>query len=271
MARAMEKPLGQSVVVENKDGANGAVGGKEVLGQKPDGYNLVMLFQSLMAIGPLTIDDPNAIQMDDMDVISGLTTEDYVLVTSADSKYKSLDDLLKSSSTVKFGTTGAGTGSQLAQVLLFADAGVKSSDVPFDGGSGALTAVLGNQVDVAAVQVAEAAPQLDAKKVRALATFSDKRIGFLPDVPTAKESGHDIVVDQRRWLAAPRGLPDKVRSTLADAVATAQKDPEYQKFLKTNYISPWPASPDAVVKQVDDAHQNFKGLLDQFHISLKSS
>ncbi|PAZ12557.1 ABC transporter substrate-binding protein [Streptomyces sp. SA15] len=268
-AKALEGPLGQSVVVENKPGANGAVGGKEVLGREPDGYSLVMLFQSLMSIGPHTVVDDDPIEMSDMDVISGLTVEDYVLVVPAKSDIETLDDLLAKKS-VKYGTTGAGTGSELAQALLFGDAGVKAGGIPFDGGAPTVTALLGNQVDVGAVHVAEAAPHLKSEKLRPLAVFAKERIDFLPDVPTAVESGHDVVVDQRRWVAGPAGLPDNVVSELRAALKKAFKDPEYGKFLENNYIGRWEASPDAVVKQVETAKVRYGELIDKFDLDLKT-
>ncbi|MDG4856904.1 tripartite tricarboxylate transporter substrate binding protein [Streptomyces sp. T-3] len=269
VAKAMEGPLGQSVVVENKPGANGAVGGKEVLGRKPDGYSLVMLFQSLMAIGPHTVVDDDPIKMSDMDVISGLTVEDYVLVVPAQSEVETLDDLLAKKS-VKYGTTGAGTGSELAQALLFGDAGVKAGGVPFDGGAPTVTALLGNQVDVGAIHVAEAAPHIESDKLRPLAVFAKERIDFLPDVPTAVESGHDVVVDQRRWVAGPAGLPDNVVSELQAALKKSFKDPAYGKFLKDNYIGRWEASPDDVVTQIETAKKRYGELIDKFGLDLKT-
>lgn len=267
VAKAMKKPLGQPVSVVNKDGANGAVGGKEVLGREPDGYSLVMLFQSLLAIGPLIVDDPNAIQMSDMDVISGLTVEDYVLIVNADSPVRTLADL-KKQQTLEYGTTGAGTGSQLAQALLFADMGVDATDVPFDGGAPTITAVLGNHVDVAAVQIAEAAPHVRSEKVRPVTVFAEERIEFLPDVPTAVEAGHDIVVDQRRWVAAPKGLPTEVQDTLVEAVEEAMRDPAYGDFLTDNYIGRWEVGPKQVVTQIEQATRTYADLLRKFDLKL---
>ena len=140
---------------------------------------------------------------------------------------KSLDDLVKTAP-LNFGTTGAGTGSQLAQALLFASAKAKATDVPFDGGAELITALLGKQVDVGANQIAEAASQIKAGKLRPIAVFADQRIESLPDVKTAKEQGFDIVVDQRRWIAAPKDVPEDVLASLRKSVATAAQDPGVQ-------------------------------------------
>ena len=269
IAKAAEKPFGQSVVVVNKEGANGAVGGKEVLSSRPDGYKMVLLPQSLFAITPLVEADKNPINLDDMSYVAGVSIEDYVLSVPSSSPVKSLDDLIKKRS-VKFGTTGAGTGSQLSQALLFASAKVKASDVPFDCGSELITALLGKQVDVGANQVAEAAPQIKAGKLRAIAVFSADRLQSMPDVKTAKEQGHDIVVNQRRWIAAPKNVPAAVLDKMRKSIATAKDDPGFAKFLDDNYISRWDVEPGDVKAEVEAAKREASDLSKRFGVKLGS-
>jgi tripartite-type tricarboxylate transporter receptor subunit TctC len=267
LAKSAEKSFGQSVVVVNKEGANGAIGAKDVLSSEPDGYKMVLLPQSLFAIGPLLEDDSGAVDLDDMAYVGGVSIEEYVLSVPASSPIKSLDDLIQKG-TVKFGTTGAGTGSQLGQALLFASENVEASDVPFDGGAELVTALLGSQVDVGANQIAEAAPQIKAGKLRPIAVFSDKRVESLPDVKTAKEQGYDIVVNQRRWIAAPKDVPDDVLESMRKGVADAKADPAFAKFLKDNYISLWDVEPDDVKAEVEAAKQQFSELAKRFDVDL---
>jgi tripartite-type tricarboxylate transporter receptor subunit TctC len=267
IAKSAEKPFGQSVVVVNKEGANGAVGGKAVLSSPPNGYKMVLLPQSLFAITPLVEQGSDAIDLDDMSYVAGLTVEDYVLSVPAASPIKSLDDLIKKGK-VKFGTTGAGTGSQLAQALLFASKKVKASDVPFDGGAELVTALLGKQVDVGANQIAEAAPQIKAGKLRPIAVFSAKRLESLPDVKTAKEQGYDIVVNQRRWIAAPKDVPEEVLKKMRESVTTAKDDQAFTKFLKDNYVSRWNVEPDDVKGEVEAAKKQYGDLSKRLHVKL---
>jgi tripartite-type tricarboxylate transporter receptor subunit TctC len=267
LAKSAEEPFGQSVVVVNRDGANGAVGGKEVLSSEPDGYKMVLLPQSLFAIGPLIEDDADAIDLADMQYLAGVSIEDYVLSVPASSPVKTLDDLVAQDS-VTFGTTGAGTGSQLAQALLFATAEVEASDVPFDGGSELVTALLGDQVDVGANQIAEAASQIKAGKLRAIAVFSAERLESMPDVKTAKEQGYDIVVNQRRWLAAPKDVPEDVLTKMRESVASAMDDPAFATFLKDNYISRWDVEPDEVKSEVEAAKQEYEELIERLDVDL---
>jgi tripartite-type tricarboxylate transporter receptor subunit TctC len=270
VAKAMEKPLGKNIPVVNKPGANGAVGGKEVLASNPDGYKLVVLFKSLMSITPLAVTDPDAIKYEQMTMIAPLTIEDYVLVVPADSPYKTVQDLVAAGK-LNYGTTGAGTGSHLSQALLFGQARVQGTDVGFDGGAPTIAALLGKQVDTAAIQIAEAAPQIDAGKLRPLVVFSENRIPFLKDIPTAKELGYDIVVDQRRFLAAPAGLPAEVLTTLQQAVEKAKVDMEYTIFLQKNYISPWNVKPEEVVPHLKESSAKYADMIKSFGITFKSS
>ncbi|GAA2454280.1 tripartite tricarboxylate transporter substrate binding protein [Actinomadura vinacea] len=269
LAKSVEKPLGAKAVVVNKPGANGKIAGKDVFSAKPDGYRVAVMPQSLFAIGPLMLDDADAIKLQDMTMVKGLAVEDYVLVVPASSKYKTLKDLLGASD-LKYGTTGPGTGSQLSQALLFGKAKVKSAPVPFDGGGPTVTAVLGGKVDVASVQIAEGFKQVQAGKMRALAVFSEKRHEALPDVPTAKESGYEVLVDQRRFVAAPAGLPADVRDKLAAAIDKAVASPEYLQLLKSSYIVPWNANGEQVAAQVNASLQRFDSMAKSLGIDLKA-
>lgn len=268
IARAAEKPVGQSVPVTNKPGANGAVGGKEVLASPADGYNIALLVKSLFAITPLAVDDPTAIDLRKLTIVSTLTTEDYVLVVNANSPHRSLEDLLKAPN-VRYATSGVGTGAQLSQALLFKTAGTNATDVPFDGGAPAVTALLGAQVDALSAAPSEVMQHVKAGKLRPLATFSEKRSTYLSDVPTVKEKGHDVVVDQRRFVVAPSGLPDAVARKLASSFAEARKDSTYEKFLTENYVERWEVSGDEARQHIEDARKQYAAQVDKLGLKFR--
>jgi tripartite-type tricarboxylate transporter receptor subunit TctC len=230
---------------------------------------MVLLPQSLFAITPLVEEDSDAIDLAEMSYVAAVSIEDYVLSVPASSPVKSLDDLIEKG-TVKFGTTGAGTGSQLAQALLFAAAKVKARDVPFDGGSELITALLGEQVDVGANQIAEAAPQIKSGKLRAIAVFSAERLESMPDVKTATELGYDILVNQRRWIAAPKDVPEDVLTKMRDSIAAAKDDPEFAKFLEDNYVSRWDVEPDDVKAEVEAATKHYGELSKRLNVKLSA-
>jgi len=265
----MEEPLGKSVVVENKPGANTAVGTKEVLNSQADGYSTVLAAESLFSITPLFVEDPEALTMDDMTVVAPVSEEEYILVVNKDAGINSLADLLAKDN-IKYATSGAGTGGQLGQAALFALAGKKSTDVPFDGGSAAVTAVLGNHADVVATQLAEVKPQIEAGKLVPLAVFSPERSAYFPDVPTAEESGYDISVVQRRWLAVPKETPQDVVTKLTESVETAKDSQAFQDFLKTSLIGEWEGKPADVTTAVEEDIKTYSDLSKEYGIGATS-
>lgn len=266
LAKSLEKPLGTQAVVVNKPGANGKIAGKDVFGAKPDGYRVAVMPQSLFAIGPLFVNDPDAIRLDQMTFIKGLAVEDYVLTVPANSPYKSVRDM--AGANVKYGTTGAGTGSQLAQALLFGLAKIQATAVPFDGGAPLRNALLGSKVDVGALHVVDAFTQVRAGALRPLLVFAEKRVEAFPDVPTATELGFNVVVDQRRFVAAPAGLPDAVRDKLAGAIDQAVGSPEYGGLLKNNHIGRWDVQGSEVGKQLSQSLERYRGLVQQLGVKL---
>jgi tripartite-type tricarboxylate transporter receptor subunit TctC len=267
IAKAAEKPLGQSLAVSNKPGANGAVGLKELLAGDADGYTIALAVKSLFAITPLAVEDPDAVVIDDFRIIATLTQEAYVLVVHADSPYQTLDDLLAASS-VNYATTGVGTGSQLSAQALFVGAGIDATDVPFDGGAPAVTALLGQEVDAVSASLAETMPHIDAGDLRAVAVFSEERSPFLNDVPTALESGYDVVVDQRRFIVVPAATSDDVAGVLSLAFEEARESGDYGQFLQDNYMDRWEVDGLEAKTHLSEAAEEYAALVAEAGLQL---
>ncbi|MFP5316118.1 MAG: Bug family tripartite tricarboxylate transporter substrate binding protein [Actinomycetes bacterium] len=268
VAEGMAEDLGVAVPVVNKAGANGALATKEVAAMEPDGQNLILLNASLITITPLAVGEDEAVNLDNLDVIAGLSQDDYVLVASPESGFESLEDIQGSAGDLNFGTTGVGTGSQLAQAVLFAQAEIDGTAVPFDSGSPALTAVMGDQVDVATIQLGEALPQIEAGTVTPIVTFAKERSEFLPDVPTAIEEGYEVPVSQYRALAAPKGLSEEAKARLVESVEAVQGTEAYQEFNTQNILAPWEVSGEEVVEEWNTLAEQYKALVEEYDISL---
>lgn len=268
IAEGLGKELGVSVPVVNKPGANGALNAKELQSAKADGYKIAVQNASLFTITPLAVSAAEAVKVDDFDLITGISQDDYMLAAPAGSGYKNIADLKKAGKNIKYGTTGVGTGAQLATALTFKVAGIPSTDVPFDGGAPAMTALLGSQVDVATFQIGEGIENVKAGKLVPLAVFSAERIKFLPDVPTAKEQGYDVVVSQYRFLTAPKGTPEDVKTKLAEAAKTTFGTEAYKKFNEANFLTPIEVAPDEIGKILDEASTKYKAQIDQYGIQL---
>jgi tripartite-type tricarboxylate transporter receptor subunit TctC len=271
VAEGMAEDLGVAVPVVNRAGANGAVATQEVAGKPADGQNLVLLNASLITITPLAVPEDEAVSLDDLDVLKGLSQDDYVLVASKDSGITSLDDVKAKSGDLTYGTTGVGTGSQLAQALLFAQAEIDGQAIPFDSGSDALTAAVGNQVEVSTIQLGEAKPQIDAGNVLPLIAFSEERNQFLPDVPTAAEEGYDVPVAQYRAVAAPKGLPDDVKARLVEAIDASIATDTYQQFNENQLLTPHEISGEEVVTEWTELAEKYEALTEEYDISLAES
>jgi tripartite-type tricarboxylate transporter receptor subunit TctC len=269
LSEGASQDLGVAMPVVNKPGANGALAMKEVESKPADGYELATLNASLITITPLAVGEADAVSLDDVDVIVGLSQDDYVLVANPETGLKTIDDL-KAAKGLSFGTTGVGTGSQLAQALLLKQAEIDGTEVPFDSGAPAVTAALGNQVQLATVQMGEAKAQIDAGKLVPIVVFSTERNQYLPEVPTATEEGYDIPVSQYRAVVAPKGTPEDVKARLKTAFEATFKTEQYQKFNETNLLTPKEISGEEVVAEWTELAETYKSLTEEYGISLKS-
>src|SRR5690242_18253991 len=230
VSKGLSDELHASFPVINREGANGALAAAEVAKAKPDGSTIAIQNASLFTITPLAVNPDEVTKIDDFDVVYGVSRDDYVLVTNPASGYKTLKDLEDSKRVVRYGTTGVGTGAQLAAALLFKTTNVEAQAVPFDGGAPALTALLGNQIDVASLQVGEAIENIKSGKLVPLSVFGPSRIPYLPDVPTAKEQGLNVEVTQYRFMTVPKGTPQEVKDKLTEGLKATFTTDAYKSF-----------------------------------------
>jgi tripartite-type tricarboxylate transporter receptor subunit TctC len=272
IARALAKEssgdLGVAVTVENKPGANGALAAKELAGKKPDGHTLMVFNGSLAYITPLAVPQNEAIDIAGYEIVTGISQDDYVLVTAPSSGMATVEDLKKAGRPITYGTTGVGTGSQLSQALLFAQTGINATAVPFDGGSPTLTAVLGGQVDVGSIQLGEAIEQIKGGQLKPIVTFAEKRPSYLPDTPTAVEQGYTIPVQQSRAIFAPKGTPKPVLDRLRASFQKAFGTEAYKKFNEDNQLTPNEVDGDQLRSQWTSSLDSYRKVVEQYKISL---
>lgn len=268
VADGAQDAWGVSMTVENQPGANGAIATREVTSREPDGYELVLLNASLITVTSLVVSEDEEVSLDDLDIVAGLSQDDYIMIANAESDIDSVEDMVDADRTISYGTTGVGTASQLAQLLLMEEAEIEGNEVPFDSGSPALTAVMGDQVEVATVQVGEAMPQIDAGTVKPIVVFSEERIDYLPDLPTVVEEGYDIPVSQYRALALPAGTPDDVLEALRDGLEEIFASEEYQQFNEDNFLTPAELDGEEVEEQWTELAELYAELVEENDIDL---
>jgi tripartite-type tricarboxylate transporter receptor subunit TctC len=270
LAEEVSEDLGVAVTVENKPGANGALAAQELAGEDADGHSLMVYNGSLAYITPLAVAAGEAPDIADYEIVTGISLDDYVLVTAPGSGFKTIDDVAGAGRPVTFGTTGVGTGSQLSQELLFAQAGIDATAVPFDGGSPTLTAVLGGQVDVGSIQLGEAIEQIEAGELTPIVTFAEERVSYLPDTPTAVEEGYDAPVQQARAVFAPKGTPDEVLEALAASFQTAFQSEAYQQFNEENQLTPNEVDGEQLREEWTSNLEKYRSLVEEYNIDLGS-
>jgi tripartite-type tricarboxylate transporter receptor subunit TctC len=268
LADTVSDDLGVAVTVENKPGANGALAAKELAGKEPNGHTLMIYNGSLAYITPLAVPEDEALDIADYEIVTGISQDDYVLVSAPSSGLKTIDDLEKAGKAIKYGTTGVGTGSQLSQALLFAQTGIEATAVPFDGGSPTLTAVLGGQVDVGAIQLGEAVEQIEAGELTPIVTFAEERPSYLPDTPTAVEEGYDVPVQQSRAVFAPKGTPKEVLDRLRGSFQKAFGTDAYKKFNEDNQLTPNEVDGTELRSQWTDNLDKYRAVVEEHGIEL---
>ena len=238
LAATMEKTLKQPVVVVNRTGAGGAVGMAAVAKAAPDGYTILMALSSI-SIFPVS-DRINgktpAYEMSEFAPIALVTADPTVLVVSADSPWKTLKEFVASAKAypgkINYSSSGV-YGTLHVSMEIFANAaGIKLFHVPYGGGGPAVTALLGGQVEALASGPAAAVGQIKGGKMRALASWSDKRLAMLPDIPTFKELGYDAEFYIWSGVFAPAATPAPIVSKLREAVRAAATSPEFKTAME---------------------------------------
>lgn len=227
------------IVVVNKPGGSGSIGWSYVANDhKGDPYELSTVSSSFYT-GPLSGQSP--VSYKDFTHIIALCVDPNLLLVSADSKYQTLAELLADAKANPEKISAAGSSGLSVDAITFYSLQEKSDTkmkyVPFGGGGEVMTAIMGQHTTFGFLGPSEAAAQIEAGKLRALAVTTEKRVsGELKDVPTLKESGFDIVMAQTRGIVAPSGLSAENVKYLEDMFAKAAATPEWKKFVADNFM-----------------------------------
>ena len=229
------KYLGQTIVVENKPGAGGMLGPSTMAATaKPDGYTLAQLPMSAFRIPHMQAVSWDPIR--DFTYIIGLTGYTFGITVRADSRFKTIQDMVDFAKAnpekLSVGNTGTGTTPHLVIEELGMRTGARFLHVPFKGNSENTLALLGGHTD-ALSDATGWGPNVDAGKMRLLMTFGERRTKRWAYAPTAKELGYGIVSNSPYGIVAPKGMDARIQKLLHDAFRKALDDPEHMKMLDT--------------------------------------
>lgn len=247
VAQKLSASLGQPVVIDNKPGAGGAVAGDLVAKSAPDGYTLLLMSNATAISATLFKALPFDAQRD-FAPISTLGFFDIAIIVPADSKFKTLGEMLSFAKAnpgkLNLGSINIGSTQNLTAELFKSTSGADVQVVPFNGTPAVITALRGGQIDAAVEILGPVLPQITAKALRALAVTGDKRAEVLPNVPTAKESGvPNFVASSWNALAAPAKTPKDVIARLNKDVTAALESPDVKKRLHDLNVDAFASTP----------------------------
>jgi tripartite-type tricarboxylate transporter receptor subunit TctC len=233
LARQMEKILRKPVVVQNKPGGSQAEELSTMLGQPADGYTVGTVTTS--TAGALAGHLRAQFKAEDFNFISLVQSDPYAIVVKANSPHKDLKGMLDFAKAnpgkIKIGGFGTGSGHHMAFLDLVDKADVRMKWVSFDGGAAAVAAALGGHVDAAHTNPGGVMGHVQAGKMRILGVASEKRLDVLPDVPTYRDQGMDLVLFQWRGVAMKAGAPREVSGKLIETINQAAATPEFKKYM----------------------------------------
>jgi tripartite-type tricarboxylate transporter receptor subunit TctC len=242
LADKLKDFLGQPVIIENKAGANGAIGANEVAKSAPDGYTLFLTTSGAVTITPNLRTDTPYDTLRDFAPIARVVNVDEVLVVRPALGAGSAKDLVAMAKakpgTLAFASTGVGSPPHLSLELLQASAGVKFVHVPYRGAAPAITDLLGGQVTAMFADAPVLLPHIRSGRLKPLAVASTQRNPVLPDVPTLAEEGYaNTVCDNWYGLLAPAKTPPAIIARLNRAMKAALADPDISaKLLKVGAV-----------------------------------
>lgn len=232
-APAFQKALGGApVVIANVGGTSGTVGAREAKGSPPDGYTLYAVHDYIHSTYYTGIADVNYWDFEPVCLIASTPS---ILTASPKTKWSTLKAMVEDAKAhpgqISVGAT-LGSTSHFFPALVEKAAGIKFKYISYDGLAQRMNAILGGHIDLTDGNLTQKG-KVDAAQLKFLASATEKRMEELPNVPTLKELGVDVVYSVSRGLLAPKGTPDAILSKLEGACAQASKDPAFAASMKS--------------------------------------
>ncbi len=259
MQRRLAEYLGQSIVVENRAGAGGAIAAGVVSKVNPDGYTILLGTIAALAVAPHLNSKLPYDPLRDFAPISMATVSGNVLVVHPSVQAKTIAEFVKEANSrpggIPYGTSGIGSAGNLAGELFRLIAKANLVHVPYKGGGPAMSDLLGGQIPSVFASATTATPQVKAGKLRALGSTGAKRSASLPDVPTIAEQGYPGY-EATNWYAyvAPAKTPREIVARLNREIVKTLRDPETREQILKQGEEPTPSTPEELAKHIAREH-----------------
>lgn len=274
VAEFLSKDLKQSVVVENKPGAQGSIGAEMVAHADADGYTLFVASGSIVMINPILYKKLNYDPIKDFRMLSLITQVPVIMEVNPKIPVKTVAEFVdyakKNPGKINYGSSGIGSTLHLAAEMFKHEAGVEMTHVPYKGVAPALTDLLSGQLDVMFDTISTSLPHIQSGALRPLGVTTPERFADLPDVPTIAESGYPgyrVIV----WygISAPAKLPDDIAQTLTASLNRGLNDQAFRASLeKIGYVVYRPQGPEAITKFIDDDRDRWERIIREQKISI---
>jgi tripartite-type tricarboxylate transporter receptor subunit TctC len=265
MAAKLAGILGTQIIIDNRGGAGGQIGGELVARAAPDGYTLLMGSVSTHSFAPITSPKIPYDPIKDFAPISMFAIVQNVLVVNPSIGVNNVKDLValarKTPGAVKYASGGVGSTSHFAVAMFVSVAGISKETLhlPYKGGGPSMVATMSNETQFYLGPIPGMVPQINAGKVKAIAITGDKRSPSLPDVPTLAELGL-AGAESSGWFGplAPAGTPAPIVERLYRAVVETTKDADVLKGLAAQGVEPATSQPAEFARYIDDTLARYR-------------
>jgi tripartite-type tricarboxylate transporter receptor subunit TctC len=267
-AIGLSRVLNQSVIVDNKAGASGAIGSLEVKRSQPDGHTLLFGTASNLALYNLMALKPQYDYLKDFTTVAVVGGSAVVFMANKESPQtlRALIDQAKANPTkFRYGSPGQGTYLHLSMERFLLESGAKIEHIPYKGSGQAKPALLGGQTETMVDALGSALPLHQGGQAKILAIASNKRSSLAPDVPTVNEAlgikGFEAVL----WngIAAPAGTPKAIIDLLAAATAKVLKDPVLVDQLNKLAMEPTDSTPESATEYIKEEMARWKPVIEK--------
>ena len=274
VADYLGRDLKQAVIVENKPGAQGAIGAEAVAHAEPDGYTLFVAAGSIIVLNPMLYKKLSYDPVKDFRMLALVTDLPVVMEVHPSVPAKTVAEFVANAKQnpgkLNFGSAGTGGTIHLAGEMFKQMAGIEMTHVPYKGAGPALTDLLSGNIQVMFDSMGTALPPVKAGLLRPLGVSSTQRSPDLPDVPTIAESGYpDYAVSVWYGIVAPSKLPDEIAQKISASLDRALNDDTFRASLERIGFPVFrPRSAAAITEFIDADRARWSGVIKAQNISL---